>query len=181
MKRNRLRITACLLLAGTVLAAFVAMAADVGSKNDPLVTLSYLNETFLGQIMEKVELKLADRNVLLREELDSAISEKERQLLREFGGSSASGGTAYTYTAVTLEAGMRLYGGAGCEILLRSGAAVCDYTGGSVPGLVDTTGGGSINGGSALVKDHLYIMPDARSVTVSAASVILVRGDYSLG
>ena len=33
---------------------FVAMAANAGTQNDPLVTLSYLNETFLGQILELV-------------------------------------------------------------------------------------------------------------------------------
>lgn len=181
MKKHRLRAAACLLLAGTVLAAFVAMAAEVGSKNDPLVTLSYLNETFLGQIMERLDLNLADRDARLRQELETTISEKERELLREFGGSSAVGGTAYTYTAVALEPGMRLFGAPGCEVLLRSGAAVCDNTGGSTPGLVDTTGGGSINGGSSLVKDHLYIMPDARSITASQSSTVLVRGDYSLG
>ena len=51
-QKRRLRTAACVLLAGTVLAAFVALAADAGSQGDPLVTLSYLNDTFLGQILE---------------------------------------------------------------------------------------------------------------------------------
>ena len=50
-QKRRLRTAACVLLAGTVLAAFVALAADAGSQGDPLVTLSYLNDTFLGQIL----------------------------------------------------------------------------------------------------------------------------------
>ena len=41
-----MRIAACALLALTVLTAFSALAGGVGSQDDPLVTLSYLNDTF---------------------------------------------------------------------------------------------------------------------------------------
>ena len=70
MKRRKLRTALCVLLAGTVLAAFVAIAAEAGSQGDPLVTLSYLNDTFLGQLLGKVDSKLTQRDQALRQELE---------------------------------------------------------------------------------------------------------------
>ena len=55
MRRKKLRIFACVLLALTVLTAFAALAGGVGSQDDPLVTPSYLNDTFTGQVLEKVD------------------------------------------------------------------------------------------------------------------------------
>lgn len=183
MKRTRLRSALCLLLAGTVLAAFVALAADVGSQGDPLVTLSYLNDTFLGQIMDKVDQKLADRNKALQEELGREISQTERELFSQLGGGSASpsGGVAASYMAVELSAGQTLYGAAGCEVMLRSGSASCVSDNASTPGLVDSTTGGSINNGTALTKDHLYLMTAERGVKASGAVTLLVRGEYTVG
>ena len=43
MKKKSMRTAACVMLVGTVLAAFMAIATEVGSQQDPLVTLSYLN------------------------------------------------------------------------------------------------------------------------------------------
>lgn len=183
MKRTRLRAALCLLLVGTVLAAFVAIAADVGSQADPLVTLSYLNDTFLGQIMDKVDEKLTKRNESLQEELEREISQAERELLGQLGGSSVSpsGGMAAGYTAVELASGQTLYGTAGCEVMLRSGSASCVSANASTPGLVDSTTGGSINNGTALTKDHLYLMTAERGVKASGAVTLLVRGEYTIG
>ncbi len=37
----------------------VSLAVEPGSATDPLVTLSYLNDAFLGQIMDRVDQKIA--------------------------------------------------------------------------------------------------------------------------
>lgn len=48
MRKKTFRTAACLLLAAVVLASFAALASGgAGSQGDPLVTLSYLNDTFL--------------------------------------------------------------------------------------------------------------------------------------
>lgn len=171
MKRHGLRTAACVLLVGTVLAAFVAIAADVGSQGDPLVTLSYLNETFLGQLLDKVDEKLAARDEALRRELAEELGQ---------GGIIApDGGTSAGYIEVTLEAGETLWGSAGTEILFRGGSAVCMADG--APGLVDATDGGSIGNGDALKKDHLYAMTTDRGVAASNQVTLLVRGQYTIG
>ncbi|MBR3704069.1 MAG: hypothetical protein IKM11_01060 [Oscillospiraceae bacterium] len=183
MKRKKLRTLACVLLVGFVLTAFVAIANEVGSQGDPLVTLSYLNETFLEQILGSVDEKLAQRSDVLMEQIREQISSTKRDILIELGSSygDETGGVAVSFASVTLSAGQTLYGGTGCEVLLRSGSAVCISEGKSVPGLVDTTDGTTINHGSQLVTNHLYMMTDERGVQAQEDIVLLVRGEYTIG
>lgn len=79
-----------------------------GSASDPLVTLSYLNDVFLGQIMTKVDQKIAARN---------------SQLLQQSGG--AGGMSGVEFAVVTLSKGQVLTGDIGCEVMLRVGTASC--------------------------------------------------------
>ena len=183
MKKKKWRTGACVVLVGLVLTAFVAIASEVGSQGDPLVTLSYLHETFLTQILDNVDEKLAVRSEVLAEQMQNQISSAKRDILAEIGGSyqGEDGGMAVSFTAVTLTAGQTLYGDMGCEVLLRSGNAVCISDGKSVPGLVDTTDGTSINDGSALVQNHLYLMTDQRGVQAQEEVLLLVRGAYHIG
>ena len=97
MNRKKIRTTLCALLALAGLTAIASTASGgAGSQADPLVTLSYLTETFTGQVMERVDERIVQRNAALSAELGGA------------------------YAAVTLSAGQTLYGEAGCEVLLRS-------------------------------------------------------------
>lgn len=180
MKKKKLRTAACLMLVGTVLAAFMAIATEVGSQGDPLVTLSYLNETFMNQILAKVDEKLAVRNDGLKTELNDRISEAERELLRQLGGSfgTSTGGSATTFTAVTLTKGQTLLATPGSEMMLRSGSATCYFEG---SGLVDNTEGKITGPGGALQLNHLYMVTDHSGVTADSDVLLLVRGDYTIG
>ena len=155
MNRKKIRTTLCALLALAGLTAIASTASGgAGSQADPLVTLSYLTETFTGQVMERVDERIVQRNAALSAELGGA------------------------YAAVTLSAGQTLYGEAGCEVLLRSGAASCAAA--SAPGLVDATAGGTLSGGASLQKNHLYLMTDRRAVTAASGAALLVRGGYTI-
>lgn len=164
MKKNRwvLRMMSLLVLCG-VLSTTVSLAAEAGSSEDPLVTLSYLNETFFDAIMGRVDEKIAQRN---------------SQLSGQIGG--AGTGTASTFTVVTLTSGQTLTGGIGCEVMLRVGTAVCVSP--SNPGLVDESSASTLAGGSALVQNHLYMMTiEGRGVKATAATTkLLVRGSYTI-
>ena len=164
-KKNRwfLRAVVLLVLSG-ILSTTVSLAAEAGSEGDPLVTLSYLNDTFLDTILTKVDQKIAARN---------------SQIAQELGGQSASG-TALTFTVVTLSKGQVLTGDIGCEVMLRIGTASCVSP--SNPGLIDETSGGTLNNGGALVQNHLYMMTiEGRGVKATAATVkLLVRGSYTV-
>ena len=168
MKKNRWfpRILVLLVLAG-VLSMTVTLAAEPGSSNDPLVTLSYLNETFMDSIMQKVDQKIAARN---------------SQIAQQLGGQSGgiASGTAASFTVVTLSSGQILTGDIGCEVMLRVGTAVCVSP--SSPGLIDESSAATLNNGGALVQNHLYMMTiEGRGVKATAATTkLLVRGGYTV-
>ena len=162
------------------LSAFAALAADVGSSGDPLVTLSYLNRTYLPQILSQVDSKLTSRDTALKAELDSRIQQAEQRLSGLAAGGGTASDSAATYAVVTLSKGQVLYGQVGTEVLLRIGTASCVSS--SAPGLVDSTTGGSIDSGRALTANHLYLMTvEGRGVKATANTVkLLVRGSYTL-
>lgn len=156
-----LRLAAAAALCGVLMTT--ALAAEAGSAQDPLVTLSYLNETFMNTIMARVDEKIAART-------------------GQLGGQAAGAGssTAAVFTVVTLSNGQTLTGDVGCEVMLRVGAAVCVAP--SAPGLIDETTAGTLNNGGALVQNHLYMMTiENRAVRAAAATTkLLVRGSYTV-
>ena len=126
--------------------------------------------------------KIAERSEVITDQFMEQIKAAKREILAELGSSygDETGGTAISFMVVTLSAGQTLYGDAGCEVLLRSGRASCAAEGQGAPGLVDTTDGTSLNHGSALVQNHLYMMPGERGVLAQEDVVLLVRGDYTI-
>ena len=166
MKKNHwlARLTALLLVSFMLLTATV-MASGAGSSDDPLVTLSYLNSKFLPELLGKVDEKIAAR---------------DKQLTDRLAGQGQPG-NGESFTVVTLSNGQTLYGSVGCEVMLRVGSAVCVAS--TTPGLIDTTSGGTLDNGTALVKNHLYMMTiSERGVRATAGTTkLLVRGGYTVG
>ena len=160
MKKDRWLLRAVVLLALSAGLMTTALAAEAGSSGDPLVTLSYLNDTFFNTIMQRVDQKIAERT-------GQALP----------GGTSS---TAASFVVVTLSEGQTLTGGIGCEVMLRVGSAVCVSP--SDPGLVDETTASALANGGALAQNHLYMMTiEGRGVRATAGTVkVLARGSYTV-
>ncbi|MCI8971730.1 MAG: hypothetical protein HFF98_10995 [Oscillibacter sp.] len=160
MKKDRWLLRAVVLLALSAGLMTTALAAEAGSSGDPLVTLSYLNDTFFNTIMQRVDQKIAERT-------GQALP----------GGTSS---TAASFVVVTLSEGQTLTGGIGCEVMLRVGSAVCVSP--SDPGLIDETTAATLANGGALVQNHLYMMTiEGRGVRATAAvTKVLARGSYTV-
>lgn len=153
-----------LLAAAGILSMTVTLAAEPGSDRDPLVTLSYLNETFMDSIMEQVDRKIADRN---------------SQLAQQLGGQAGTSSAASSFTVVSLSDGQVLTGDIGCEVMLRVGTAVCVAP--SSPGLIDETSASALANGGKLVQNHLYMMTiEGRGVKAASNVKLLVRGSYTI-
>ena len=139
MNRKKISLIICAVVLTALLCtlAVYAKTAAAGSKEDPLVTLSYLEEVFKNEV---------------------------------------SG-----FSKVTLSRGQRLEGGRGCQVLLRIGSCTAD--GSDEPVLVDTTDGCAVSDGSALMKNHLYMITiPGNGVTASENNtVLLVSGSYTVG
>lgn len=169
-KRIRLGAVA---LAGVLLGTGAALAAG-GDQSDPLVTLSYLNQTVIPQIVGQVQ----DGVAVKQQELEQRFTAQIEQYKQETGqgGSGSSAG----YTLVTLSRGQVMTLEVGCELLLRVGAAAVSADGS--PALIDLTGGGTVNSGASLTRNHLYMSTiEGRTLTAAANTVkLLVRGGYSV-
>ena len=76
-KRWTIRLGALALSA--VLLGTGAALAEGGDQNDPLVTLSYLNQTAMPQIVKQVEEKTAARQKELEQTFASLISQYQQQ------------------------------------------------------------------------------------------------------
>lgn len=168
MKKSRwlARVLVVLVLSG-LLSMTVTVASGVGTDNDPLVTLSYLKETFTKDILKQVDEKISARN---------------NQIAQQVGGQLGSGAqTASEFTVVTLSNGQTLIGDIGCEVLLRVGTAVCVSP--SAPGLIDESSAAVLNNSGALVQNHLYMMTiEGRGVKATAGTTkLMVRGSYTIG
>lgn len=172
-KRWTVRLGALALSAG--LMGTVAALAAGGDQNDPLVTLSYLNQTAIPQIVKQVEKSAAAKQKELTKTFTDQIN-----LYRQQGGQTGpvSGGSA-SYTLVSMSGGQVMSLGVGCEVLLRIGSIT--VTADSAPALIDLSGGGTVNTGASLTRNHLYMstIPD-RTLTASGDVKLLVRGTYSV-
>ena len=128
-KRNNAfaRLVGLLLVSATVLTLTVAATGGAGTSSDPLVTLSYLNEKFLPQILSEVDKKTASREQTLSSKLTEQVKSETQAFEQKYGASSGntSGGTAMSFTVITLNQGQILYMGVGCEAMLRTGSGVC--------------------------------------------------------
>ena len=173
MKKYRRIVPAALALA--LLCTGAALAAN-GDKSDPLVTLSYLEQTALPSVVSQVETKAAQRQTELAKNLSDQIAAYQQQT----GSTGGNSGSAAGYTLITLTSGQTLSLDVGCEVLLRVGTATLAAN--TDPGLIDVSTGGTLNNGGALTANHLYMATIAdRTVQATAATVkLLVRGEYTV-
>ncbi len=204
MKQKKWKaITSAVLLAALVVAGAIAIAAEYGTSDDPLVSLSYINNVLAPQISEKVDEIIAEKTGSLGSELDAKINSISGEIddkISEYTSKNAeelvtdafvsnvaekvaekvgSSGTSSTFALVKLKSGQTLTAKVGCEALLRLGSATCVSSG--TPGLIDMTTGGDLSGGKSLEKNHLYLCTvDGRGIRATSDATLLVRGPYSI-
>mgnify|MGYP001044463421 CR=1 FL=1 len=151
-KKWRTRLACGALVLVTVTG--VALAAGTqGSRNDPLVTLSYLNDVLIPDLMARADIH---------------IEEKANQLMEE-----ARTGNKAVFGTVEVSAGSTISLTAGTQVILRTGTAS------NVDGLIDLTNGASM--WDALQENHLYIAAkDGQLVTVTENALFLIQGRYTI-
>ncbi len=174
-KGTKTLIAVAVLLAVALVSGLTGMALNnYGSQNDPLVTLSYLNETLTPAI---------------REEVERAVNEKIQALTEEFNRVAAQGGGTGTpgtsapsgFTVLTLSKGQTVTCAVGAEIMLRIGSA--QSAGPDSPRLVDETDGSTVAAaGTALTPNHLYMVTIKNNGVKATAdnTKILISGEYTV-
>ena len=177
MKKSRKWTLLASALALTALCVGAAVAGN-GDENDPLVTLSYLEQIVIPDVVSQVETKAEARQEELKKSLDEQIAAYKKEITA-LTDSAGSAGNA-SYTLVTLTGGQTMALDVGCELMLRVGTVKVNSN--TNPALIDIATGESVNNGASLTKNHLYMatIPD-RTLTPTAETVkLLVRGGYSV-
>lgn len=208
LKKRWLAVTGAVLVVLSLVSGYVALAAEYGSTEDPLVALSYIQNVLDPQISSRIDAsidaKTADFNKQLDTklagysgELDQKISQFASQytdlannqefidkvaqkVISSLGESSgSSSGGSDTFKVIKVEKGKQLIGGVGCEIILRIGSAQCYATG--TPGLINLSNASDLGGGQNLSINNLYIVTvEGRGFTATQTATILVSGPYTI-
>lgn len=172
---------ASVLAAAAALSITVAAAYD--SSEDPLITWSYLRDIFKPEILEAIDERFEEYDVLL-EEREEETEEQEEETEEYYPEETTTPPTApaVTYEVVELTVGDALYAVSACDIMLRAGSVTC-IAPDENQGISDYTAGEEIYNGMPLTKNHMCLIPrgDGRGILAASESVfIMVRGDYTI-
>ena len=154
MKKNSMvKLSVTLVFVLLTLFCFSGSAANPGTEEDPLVSLSYVNDVLIPQ---------------LKSYIDSQIQQQP----------AASSNDALQL--VNLKKGQTIIGYQGTEFILRMGSAQVIAT--DKGGIADVTLGMDLPMGAEMPPNHLLIVPytDWRGVTMKTDGILLVRGMYSI-
>lgn len=158
------RILSVIISSVLIISMCVAVNAEYGSVDDPLISLSYVTETLLPAIYNKV---------------DEKIAEKIKDI--PSGGNSA-GTTDLSYVPLQMNKGQKIEAVSGSiEVLLRRGTfQAVDPLGDH---LINMTDGSEAGNAETLKLQNLYVIarPDGRAVEAMADYCwVMVRGDYKI-
>ncbi len=194
---------AALLLVVLMSTCYLAITAEYGSEDDPLVTLSYINDVLAPEATAKIDAifdeKASEFDSLISSKMSSIQSEIDQKVaqsasstpsdalvqavkaavLEELGGSAPSGQSSSSWKVIKLENGRSLTAEVGCEILLRIGSAQCVASGS--PGLINLSSGTDLSNGGSLSINNLYIVTiQGRGIRATSDATLLINGTYTI-
>ncbi len=146
----KMKRSAAIVCALTVAIGGTALAANQGSQEDPLLTLSYLDKVLRPQLETEVDAAVERNKTELGNKLDQAVADGEKRV-----NAALSAAGVGAFQAKTLTRGESFTPGAGRELLLTAGSATAVGT------LTDTTAGKTVSAGASLELAHLYVTADA--------------------
>ena len=175
-----------------------ALAAEYGTQSDPLVSLSYITDVFRPNLLKQAEnegkTRAAEVQSTVRrfdEQINAKVNEFTDRNTAQVDNTMIDSVAAKVktqipqpianapFTILTLSSGKILNLSSGCEVLVRSGDAICHAN--ESPAMIDMTTGGALVSGNILSANHLYLNSgNGRTIRAKNAVTILVRGKYSL-
>ncbi len=126
------------------------------ASGDALITEGYLNEVFFPKVQEYIE---------------KAVS--------SISSDGSAGQKTESFAVVSVKKDEKFLGDAGCEFILRQGAATVITS--ELGGLNDVTSGEDLKEG-AIPPNHLLIVPrdDSRGFLATKDVLIMVKGGYTI-
>lgn len=155
------RIVSLLLVMSTVMCLAPAFAAEPGSREDPLVSKSYVDGTYSDQVLAEPYQALKDSIAVLEYKLN------------QVGSIQGTGSQLFNVAS-----GGRVTANSGGSFTLLSGAGAV-YSASGV--LIDVTDGRVLSTGSALSAGHRYVAAENSVITVSVSlpTRVSAQGDVN--
>lgn len=159
--------TAVFLLALIILVGCVGVYAAGGTASDPLISLSYLTQTYLPDTVAQAGQRVDEKT---RTTYQSVVQGLEAQhsayLLLAVSGEEDTASSALTDARYKKGDVISLPAGSG--VLLLAGSAVMSYTADGA--VVDTTAGTLMEQGSTLIARHRYLVGERTTAAVTVTS-----------
>lgn len=155
IKKKRAKIFFTVFILISALALINAVTAEPGGEDDPVVSLSYIQNKVIPELKEYIDSKLSSSN-------------------------TAQTGDSAVFEVVNLGAGQKLVGAKGTELILRMGKA--EIIASEKGGLADTTAGFDLSSGESMPPNHLLIVPlaDGRGFKASTDVIVMIKGGYTV-
>jgi hypothetical protein len=164
---KRIYVTVLIVLVLALGATAVVLATNAGTQEDPLVTVSYLNDKFKADIIRELEAKITEQGTELSRKIDEKLGTT----------SQAQSAPADAYFLVALTRGQTLTCEAGTEVLPREGVLTI-----ATAPVTDATTGAELAVGGTAAANHMYLASARCGFTVTSdTATVLVRGKYTLG
>lgn len=161
LKRPAAMLCALAIAAGGI----TAIAANQGSQEDPLLTLSYLDKVLKPQLETQVDQAVERNKTDLMEKLDKAVADYESRVDQRLAAAGVG-----AFQSKSLAKGEQFTPGAGRELLVVSGEVT------AVGQLTDTTAGTAVQAGDKLTAGHLYVTAAAGAgCKATAAAEVMSR------
>jgi hypothetical protein len=147
--------------------------AEPGSEQDPVVTLSYIEQVFMPKAYEYIDKNVVELKGIVEGFKTSLNGIEDRMYNIEKQGKSE-------FRVVSIKSGQQFFGSAGTEIILRMGTATIISS--EKGGLSDVTVGKDISIGEAMPDNHLLIIPlgDGRGFAATKDVIVMVKGSYEI-
>ena len=205
-KKTGVLIPAVILLALLSVALYAVASADGGTRDDPLVTLGYVNEVLKPQMQSELSASFEKQKTEISAELEAKINaaddkinayiaeigkkgteseaiinaaaEEAASKLAQKGIGAPTAPSAPTWSVVKLSAGQTVTCSIGCEIVLRLGTATCVSSGSTGP--IDLTSASVLAPDKGYAVNHLYLVTiENRGIKAgSNGCTVLIKGDY---
>ena len=171
------RLTALILALVLLAAACIAYAGTAGTVDNPLISLSYLNNTFKADIKDDLIAAAGEGLAKDFDEASAALDEVYDMAVMRTGGY-----TGYTLTDgfvnVSLDANEAVSALTGTTVMLTKGTASLAVTRGSV---INISTGEEVRSGESLVANQRYFCAEYTQARFKATkdTTILVDGWYT--
>lgn len=177
------------LVLGLTVTGIAAAAANYGSKEDPLITASYIEDVVRPEITAEIEEAIDEKEEAILKAVAEMVGEAEGSsfaysdnLIDEIAARAVqkvSAGSSESWSVIKVPSGKTLTGRVGCQLMLRIGGANC-VSSGSI-GLINMSDGTVLGNGGALKTNNLYMVTiEGRGFTAVGDATILIKGGYSI-